>query len=102
MVGIFVSYRRGDTEGQARALCTELEKVFGEKSVFIDVDSIAPGRDFRIALRESIESCGAFLALIGPGWLNAKDPAGRRRLDDPKDFVREEIGIALKRDIPVL
>jgi formylglycine-generating enzyme required for sulfatase activity len=101
MAGIFVCYRRGDTEGQARALSTELEKCFGEKSVFIDVDSIAFGRDFRIALRESIESCDVFLALIGPSWLNAKDPDGRRRLDDPKDFVREEIGIALRRNIPV-
>ena len=102
MVGIFVSYRREDTQGEARALSIELEKAFGDKSVFIDVDSIAPGRDFRLALLESLESCDAFLALIGAGWLDARDSAGQRRLDNPRDFVREEIGIALGRDIPVM
>ena len=102
MVGIFISYRRGEAEGQARALSAELQTFYGRGSVFIDVDSIGPGRDFRIALLKSIESCDAFLALIGPGWLDAKDAEGRRRLDDPKDFVREEIAVALTRDIPVV
>ena len=101
MAGIFISYRREDTEGQARALCIELEDRYGEKSVFIDVDSIDPGRDFRLALRDNIGSCDALLALIGPKWLDAKSPDGRRRLDDPQDFVREEIGIALKRNVSV-
>ena len=46
-------------------------------------------------------SCDAFLALIGPTWLDSKDAAGKRRLDDPTDFVRQEIATALKRNIPV-
>ncbi len=101
MVGIFISYRRGDSEGQARALSIELANYVGEKSVFMDVDSIALGRDFRQSLHESLESCDAVLALIGPNWLDIKDAAGRRRLDDPDDFVRQEIAVALKRNIPV-
>ena len=99
--GIFISYRRGDSEGQARALSIELANYVGEGSVFIDVDSIALGRDFRQSLHESLESCDAVLALIGPNWLDIRDPAGRRRLDDPDDFVRQEIAAALKRNIPV-
>jgi formylglycine-generating enzyme required for sulfatase activity len=99
--GIFISYRRGDAEGQARALSIELAKYVGEKSVFMDVDSIALGRDFRQSLHESLESCDALLALIGPYWLDSKDSSGRRRLDDPADFVRQEIATALKRNIPV-
>ena len=47
------------------------------------------------------KSCDAVLALIGPNWLDIKDAAGRRRLDDPDDFVRQEIAVALKRNIPV-
>ena len=44
---VFVSYRRGDSEGQARALNFELVKLIGKDSVFMDVDSIALGQDFR-------------------------------------------------------
>ena len=101
MGGIFISYRRGDTEGQARALSIELANYVGEGSVFMDVDSIALGRDFRQSLHESLGSCDALLALVGPNWLDSEDAAGRRRLDDPADFVRQEIATALKRNIPV-
>jgi formylglycine-generating enzyme required for sulfatase activity len=99
--GIFISYRRGDSEGQATALSLELANYIGDKAVFMDVDSIPLGRDFRQSLRDSLESCDAFLALIGPNWLESKDAAGKRRLDDPTDFVRQEIATALKRNIPV-
>ncbi|HTR14844.1 MAG TPA: SUMF1/EgtB/PvdO family nonheme iron enzyme [Roseiarcus sp.] len=101
MSGIFISYRRGDAEGQARALSIELAKYVGEQSIFMDVDSIALGRDFRQSLHDSLESCDALLALIGPHWLDSVDASGRRRLDDPADFVRQEIATALKRNIPV-
>ena len=101
MAGIFISYRRGDSEGQARALSIELANYVGEASVFMDVDSIALGRDFRQSLHESLESSDALLALIGPNWLDIRDAAGKRRLDDPDDFVRQEIASALKRNIPV-
>ena len=101
MGGVFISYRRGDSEGQARALSLELANYIGDKAVFMDVDSIALGRDFRQSLHDSLESCDAFLALIGPTWLDSKDAAGKRRLDDPTDFVRQEIATALKRNIPV-
>ena len=98
---VFLSYRRGDSEGQARALNLELVKVIGRESVFMDVDNIALGQDFRHILHERLESCDLFLALIGPGWLDAKDSSGNRRLDNPTDLVRQEIAAALKRNIPV-
>ena len=98
---VFVSYRRGDSEGQARALNFELVKLIGKDSVFMDVDSIALGQDFRHVLHERLESCDVLLALIGPGWLEAKDSAGNRRLENPTDLVRQEIAAALSRNIPV-
>ena len=64
---VFVSYRRGDSEGQAISLKFELVKLIGKDSVFMDVDSIALGRDFRHVLHERLESCDIMLALIG--WL---------------------------------
>jgi hypothetical protein len=98
---VFISYRRGDSEGQARALFIELADIVGKDSVFMDVDSIDLGRDFRSALQERLASCDLMLTLIGPGWLDAKDASGSRRLESPTDFVRQEIAAALRRNIPV-
>jgi hypothetical protein len=99
---IFVNYRRHDSEGEAGRLFDELEKHFGELSVFMDVAGIEPGQDFRKAIDKSIASCSALLAVIGPHWLDAKDNSGVRRLDDPGDFVRIELASALRSNIPVV
>ena len=42
------------------------------------------------------------LAVIGPNWLEAASGHGRRRLDDPDDFVRIEILAALQREVLVV
>ncbi len=101
MGAIFVSYRREDSQGEARALSLELGQLLGKDSVFMDGDSIALGRDFRQVLHERLASCDILLALIGPEWLDARDATGTRRLDSATDFVRQEIAAALKRNIPV-
>src|SRR5271170_5793188 len=102
MARIFVSYRREDAEGEAGRLFDDLVNHFGEDSVFLDVAAIEVGRDFRKAIDDSVSTCGVLLAIIGKGWLDAKNDAGDRRLDDPSDFVRLETASALKRDIPVI
>jgi hypothetical protein len=99
--GIFISYRRRDSEGESGRLFDDLVHRFGEDSVFMDVAGIAPGRDFRRAIDESVATCGALLAVIGPLWASDSDERGGRRLDDPSDLVRLEIAQALKRDVPV-
>jgi TonB family protein len=100
--GIFVSYRRSDSQGEAGRLFDDLVKHFGEDTVFMDVAAIEAGRDFRKAIEEGVTKCGVLLVMIGPEWLDAKDEHGRRRLQDPSDFVLIETGSALKRDIPVV
>src|SRR5262245_64105258 len=102
MAKVFISYRREETAGEARALFTGLVSRLGRNSVFMDVDSIALGRDFRQVLQERLGSCDVLFALIGPGWLDATDGSGTRRLENPTDFVRQEIAAALKRNIPVI
>ena len=98
---VFISYRREITAGEARALFNELLGKLGKNSVFMDVDSIALGRDFRGALQKTLESCDLMLVLIGRDWAEVKDEEGRPRLHNPGDFVRLEIEAALKRDIVV-
>jgi hypothetical protein len=99
---IFISYRRNDTEGEAGRLFDDLVSEFGENSVFMDVAAIEAGRDFRKVIDESVSTCGILLAIVGKNWLDAKDENGKRRLDDPMDFVRLETASALRRDIPVI
>jgi hypothetical protein len=99
---IFISYRRDDSEGEAGRLSDDLAHRFREDSVFMDVNAIQPGRDFRKAIDESIHKCSVLLAIVGLGWLESRDGAGHKRLDDENDFVRLEIASALQRDIPVV
>ena len=68
----------------------------------MDVAAIEPGRDFRKVIDQSVATCSVLLAIIGVEWLELKDGTGRRRLDDPNDFVRLELASALRRDIPVI
>lgn len=102
MRAVFISYRRDDAEGQAGRLFKDLREHLGDDAVFMDVVDIEPGRDFRHAIDRQLASCGVLLAVIGKAWLDVKDESGRRRLDDPADFVRIETATALKRDIPVI
>jgi hypothetical protein len=102
MPGIFISYRRTDAKGFAGALLRELKLRFGPAHVFMDVEDIDGGTDFPVALERAVDTCDILLALIGPGWLEARDAAGARRLEDPRDFVREEIRRALGRGIRVI
>ena len=102
---VFLSYRRQDAAFQADLLYGELVKAFGREQVFKDVDSIEPGDDFAEAIGRAVSSCTVLLAVIGDRWLVTTDGAGRRRLDDPDDFVRLEIESALRagvRVVPVL
>jgi hypothetical protein len=78
---------------------------FGHQNVFMDVDTIQPGDEFRSAIVRAVASCDVLLALIGPAWASVSDNVGRRRLDIPEDFVVLEISTALYREavvIPVL
>ncbi|MBN3757374.1 toll/interleukin-1 receptor domain-containing protein [Paraburkholderia sp. Tr-20389] len=99
---IFISYRREDSEGQAGRLFESLREVFGEHTVFMDVATIEPGADFRRAIETNIDKCAVLLSLIGRTWLTITDREGKRRLDNPGDFVRIETASALKRGVTVI
>jgi hypothetical protein len=102
MPGIFISYRREDAPGHAGRIFDRLRARFGSGSVFMDVSAIEAGADFVAALERAIGSCDVLLAVIGPGWAQATDRSGRKRLDNPRDFIRLEIAGALKRNIRVI
>jgi hypothetical protein len=102
MRGIFISYRRHDSDIAAGRLADDLSEIFGPDSVFRDVDSLEPGANYESALDHALNSCAVLLALIGPRWSLRTDNASVRRLDDPQDWVRAEISRALARRIRVV
>ena len=101
MARIFISYRRDDSSGYAGRLYDRLSVDFGDDNVFMDI-AIEPGEDFVDAIEQAVSACDILLAVIGRQWLTMTDGAGRRRLENPDDFVRLEIGAALKRNIRVI
>lgn len=94
---IFISYRREDSDIWVSRLVDELRKHFPPEQVFQDIGSIDPGADFVEALEKALNTAGVMLVVIGKHWLSATDKQGRRRLDMPGDFVRQEIAESLRR-----
>src|SRR5882672_2571322 len=93
---IFISYRRDDAAGYARAVYDELARHFGAERVFIDVDDIAAGQAFDEVIRRAVGTSQVLLVLIGKRWLGERDGAPAR-ISEAGDFVRIEVAAALAR-----
>ena len=105
---IFLSYRREPNAIHAGRLHDSLtagvdeHPGFAADQIFMDIDTIAPGDDFREVIADAVAKCDVFLALIGKQWATIRDGQRGRRLDNPGDYVRLELEAALERKIPVV
>jgi hypothetical protein len=99
---IFINYRKDDSSWNALALYNELQKYFSKEQIFKDFNTILPGDDFVLSIDNALRKCDVLLVVIGKTWMDMKDASGKRRLDDPDDFVRLEIATALSRNIQVI
>jgi hypothetical protein len=99
---VFISYRREDTSGQAGRLYDALADKLGAENVFMDVDTIDIGVEFKHAIEAAVSSCDVLFVMIGPRWLTAADTRGERRLSRTDDYVRLEVETALGRNIRVV
>jgi hypothetical protein len=102
---VFLSYRRSDVGGYAGRLADSLRQRLGQRSVFQDVATIAPGQAFPVAIDRALDDSDAVLAVIGPGWRAVASAGGGLRLFEADDPVRLELTRALHRDarvVPVL
>jgi hypothetical protein len=102
MPKVFISYRRADSAPFAGRIYDRLVLRLQQANVFKDVDDIPPGVDFARYIQDALGLCAAVLVLIGRGWLTARGADGARRLDDPADFVRLEIALALSAQLTVI
>ena len=101
MAKLFLSYRRSDCGAYADRLAQRLRS-FQFDTVFLDRDGIRLADDFADRIRAGLSESLAMLVLMGKGWITAQDDAGRRRLDDPTDWVRREVALALSRKLHVI
>lgn len=99
---IFVSYRRQDSKLIAERLHERLAAAFGSEHVFFDIEDIPPGTDFPTHLKQQLETCSLVLVVVGDQWTDARDAEGNRRLENPDDFVRQEIEWANGQGVTVL
>lgn len=99
---IFINYRRQTESGVAGRIYDSLSRDLPGISIFMDVDKLKPGDDFEQGLEKSLASCKVLLAVVGPEWLTMKNSAGKRRLDDPADFVRRELRTALSKGVRII
>ena len=100
MAKIFLSYRRQDSEAISGRIYDRLCLHFGHDAVFMDIDNIPFGVNFRKHIDAAVGQCDVVLAVIGTKWAGETD--AHRRLDDHRDFVRIELESALKREIPLI
>jgi Tol biopolymer transport system component len=101
-MGIFISYRRSDSAPWAGRIYDSLVDTWGEDDVYMDVDTIAPGDDFRTAIATTLARSDVVLVIIGPEWLTVTDEHGKRRLDDRADVHRNEVVSALNREVRII
>ena len=99
----FISYRRKEDDG----ICDRLERALRYRfaDVFLDRKTIMSGATFPIVTRTFLSRSEAVIVLIGKDWIAMRHPNGQRRLDDPHDFVRQEIMQAISEEkmlLPVL
>ena len=100
--GIFISYRRSDTEFAAKALFDECSEKFGKQCVFKDIDSMGTTVDYRERIKEAIADSKVVLVLIGRHWISASDGNGKRRLENKNDPVRLEIEFAFETGVEII
>jgi len=103
-VQIFISYRRDDAAGYARAVYDALAERYGAEHVFMDVDDIRAGQAFDAVIRQAVGASAVLVALIGPRWRGERRAADGRpaRITENDDFVRHEVASALARGLTVI
>ena len=102
--GIFISYRRDDSAGEAGRLSDHLAAAFGGDLVFLDVATIVAGDDWRGRIDVALDNCDTMLVVVGRQWLtrhSSTHPAVRR-IDEHNDMVAWEVARGLSRGLRVV
>lgn len=103
---IFINYRNGEHTPLVNELYEQLAHHFGADQVFLDRYTIRPGGRYPNDLRDGVAHADVLISIIHGKWLTERDKTGLRLLDRERDWVREELEIAIpdktKTVIPLL
>jgi TIR domain len=97
MLKCFISYRRARPHAPAR-FAEQLSA--SNVEVFFDIDGIPVGEKFPDIIERSLRRSDVLFVAIDDEWL--VDEEGVHRLNNPRDWVRREIELALELRIPVI
>ena len=101
MGDICISYRRADSQAITGRIFDRLIAHYGHGSVFMDIDNIPAGIDFRQYLNKTLQKATVLLAIVGPKWLGA-GKGGPDRIHDESDPVRVELETALRNGLAII
>jgi len=79
MMKIAISYRRTDESETLKLLVAKLKDHFGEKNVYVDVESTDVGEGWMLRWSQAYVGADCIIAVIGPHW----SPERLRQKDDP-------------------
>ncbi|WP_205504354.1 toll/interleukin-1 receptor domain-containing protein [Rufibacter psychrotolerans] len=99
---VFISYRADDAKSEAARLSDALRSRFDDRYIFHDIKKIEPGLDFSEVISSYLRSCDVMLVVMGKNWIGADPASGRVRIQAPEDWVRIEVGTALRKNIRVI
>jgi hypothetical protein len=101
MSHIFISYRRADSDAIAGRIRDRLASYYGDNMIFMDIDNIPFGLDFRERTQSALLQGDILLVIIGPKWVGRRKD-GNTRINDEADPVRIEVETALQKGIRVV
>ena len=98
---VIISYRRADSEVITGRIRDRLAARFGENSIFVDIDNVPFGHDFREHIKNAVIDSDLLIAVIGPQWTGG-NKRGHHKINEETDPVRVEIETALQAEVPIL
>ena len=97
---IVLSYRRSDSDVITGRIRDNLANRYGEDAVFMDIDSIPLGFDYRKQVKDALAENKVMIVVIGPKWLGGKGKDAR--INENNDPVRIELETAFHQGMPII
>lgn len=97
---IILSYRRSDSDVITGRIRDRLASRYGDDAVFMDIENIPLGFDYRRQIKAAILENRVFIAVIGPKWIGGSGKDAR--INEENDPVRIEVETALQQGLPII